>query len=75
MEGKQQSGAGPLGTKPWLKFYEEDVPPSIDYPPVPLDRLLADWAAKHPDQPAIIFGARVGKRIMDKALSYRQLLS
>jgi long-chain acyl-CoA synthetase len=73
MGGKQQSGAGSLGTKPWLRFYEEDVPPSIDYPPVPLDRLLADWAAKHPDQPAIIFGARVGKRIMDKALSYRQL--
>ena len=32
-------------TKPWLKFYDEGVPPSIDYPPVPLDRLLAEVEA------------------------------
>ena len=49
------------------------MPPSIDYPPVPLDRLLAESAAKHPDHPAIIFGGRLGTRVMDKALSYRQL--
>jgi long-chain acyl-CoA synthetase len=60
-------------TKPWLRFYDEGVPPSIDYPPVPLDRLLAESAAKHPDHPAIIFGGRLGTRVMDKALSYRQL--
>ena len=59
--------------KPWLRFYDEGVPASLDYPPVPLDRLLAEAAAEYPAQPAIIFGARVGKRIMDKALSYRQL--
>jgi len=68
MEAKEK-----IGTKPWLRFYDEGVPPSIDYPPVPLDRLLADSAAKHPDHPAIIFGGRVGTRLMDKALSYRQL--
>ncbi len=61
------------GTKPWLQFYDEGVPPSIDYPPVPLDRLLAESAARHPDHPAIIFGAAVSSRVMDKALSYRQL--
>jgi long-chain acyl-CoA synthetase len=68
MEAKETSGA-----KPWLQFYDEGVPPSIDYPRVPLDRLLAESAAKYPDHPAIIFGAAVGSRVMDKALSYRQL--
>lgn len=60
-------------TKPWLKFYDEDVPPSLDYPPLLLDRLLVDSAAKHPTHTAILFGARVGKRLIDNALSYRQL--
>jgi long-chain acyl-CoA synthetase len=68
MEANGQSRA-----KPWLKFYDEGVPPSIDYPQGPLDRLLADSAAKHPEHPAIIFGARVGSRIMDQAMSYQQL--
>ncbi|MFC2030909.1 AMP-binding protein, partial [Chloroflexota bacterium] len=60
-------------SKPWLQFYDEGVPPSLDYPQVPLDRLLEESAAKHPDHPAIIFGAAVGSRVMDKTLSYRQL--
>jgi long-chain acyl-CoA synthetase len=60
-------------TKPWLKFYDEGVPSTMDYPPVPLDRLLADSAAKYPAQPAIVFGARVGSRIMDRAMTYQQL--
>jgi long-chain acyl-CoA synthetase len=63
----------PYAIKPWLQFYDEGVPPSIDYPPVPLDRLLADSAAKHPERPALIFGARVGSRVMDQTMSYRQL--
>ncbi len=67
MDTKETTGA-----KPWLKFYDEGVPASIDYPKVPLDRLLAESAAKHPDHPAMIFGARVGSRLMDKAVSYRQ---
>jgi len=59
--------------KPWLQFYDEGVPASIDYPPVPLDHLLAESAARHPDRPAILFGARLGRRILDRALSYEQL--
>ena len=59
--------------KPWLSSYDEGVPASLDYPEIRLDRLLADSAAKHPEQQAIIFGARVGSRIMDQAMSYRQL--
>ncbi|HSR30369.1 MAG TPA: long-chain fatty acid--CoA ligase [Anaerolineae bacterium] len=68
MESKEGNG-----TKPWLKFYDEGVPHRMDYPQVPLDRLLAESAAKHPDHRAIIFGAAVGTRIMDQAMSYRQL--
>ena len=61
------------GHQPWLHFYDKGVPASLDYPPIPLDRLLSGSAAKHPAHPALIFGARVGKRLMDGALSYGQL--
>jgi long-chain acyl-CoA synthetase len=59
--------------KPWLGYYDGWVPPTIDYPSIGLDRLLADSAAKHPKQIATIFGAMVGKRLMDASLTYRQL--
>ncbi len=59
--------------RPWLRFYDQGVPPHLEYPPIPLDRLLAEAAAKHPTQPAIIFGARLGRYILDRSLSYRQL--
>ncbi len=59
--------------KPWLKHYDEGIPTTIDYPRIPLDRLLADSAAKHPNQTATIFGAMVGSRLMDAKLTYRQL--
>lgn len=62
-----------IGTKPWLKYYDEGIPASIDYPPVPLDRLLEESAAKYPDQPAIIFGGRLGSSVMDSSLTYSQL--
>jgi long-chain acyl-CoA synthetase len=68
MKTKETSGA-----KPWLQFYDEGVPASIDYPPVPLDRLLADSAAKHPQRTALIFGGRVGSRVLDKGITYREL--
>ncbi len=60
-------------TKPWLKHYDKGVPTTIDYPQIPLDQFLADAAAKHPKHTAIIFGAAVGSRVMDAALTYRQL--
>jgi long-chain acyl-CoA synthetase len=59
--------------KPWLKHYDEGMPATIDYPRIPLDRLLTDAAAKHPDHTAIIFGAMVGSRLMDANLTYRQI--
>jgi long-chain acyl-CoA synthetase len=59
--------------KPWLKHYDEGVPPSIEYPPIPLDRLLTEAAAKHPDHTATIFGSPVGSRVLDAKLTYGQL--
>jgi len=59
--------------KPWLKYYDKGVPATIDYPAIPVDQLLSRAASKHPDHTAIIFGARVGSRLMDAKLTYRQL--
>jgi long-chain acyl-CoA synthetase len=59
--------------KPWLKHYDEGMPATIDYPRIPLDRLLTDTTAKYPEHAAIIFGAMVGSRLMDAKLTYRQL--
>ena len=41
--------------KPWIEFYPEWVPKSIDYPKVPLFELLKESAEKHPNATAIIF--------------------
>ncbi len=64
---------GSSGSKPWLSSYDKGVPTTIDYPQVHLDQLLADSAAEYPEQRAIIFGGRVGSRVLDAAISYRQL--
>jgi len=61
------------GKKPWLQFYDEGVPASIDYPPIPLDKLLEQSAAKHPEHPAIIFGGSLGSKVMDSQLLYGEL--
>ncbi len=39
--------------KPWLQFYDEGVPASIDYPQVDLWTLLSDSFKNYPDQTAI----------------------
>jgi len=41
--------------KPWLKQYERNVPQSITYPEISIQRLLVDTAIKHPDYVAISF--------------------
>ena len=59
--------------KPWLRYYDEGVPHSIDYPPIPLDTLLAESAAKHPDHLAVIFGGSLGSSVLDSSITYQQL--
>ncbi len=51
--------------KPWLKFYEQGVPATIDYPGTVMPQVLANTARKHPDHTATLFkGAK---------LTYREL--
>ena len=46
--------------KPWLNFYEQGVPATIDYPDTNMSEVLADTARKHPDHTATLFkGARL----------------
>lgn len=45
--------------RPWLKFYDEGVPETIDYPPVTLFYFLEDAARKYPNNPCTIFKGAV----------------
>ncbi len=59
-----------MAEKPWLKFYPEWVPHSIEYPEVPLDELLRRSAEKHPNAIAIIFeGLKMTYKELDEAVS------
>jgi long-chain acyl-CoA synthetase len=56
-----------MSDRPWLKFYDEGVPTTIDYPKVPLHRLLEDSAREFPDQACTIFkGASLSYAEMDE---------
>jgi long-chain acyl-CoA synthetase len=56
---------GPYASKPWLKFYDEGVPHTIEAPNHSLQQFLENSAREYPNHPAIMFK---GRRI-----SYRQL--
>lgn len=61
--------------KPWLAFYEKDVPHSIAYPQIPLHQTLEDSARKYPDQTALKLVLRyLGPVTLGATLNYRQLL-
>jgi len=51
--------------KPWLKYYEAQVPPHLEYPQRPLHTNLEEAARKYPQATATIF--------MNTKLSYAQL--
>jgi long-chain acyl-CoA synthetase len=59
--------------KTWLRHYDPWVPHEIEEPASVLGETLAETAAKYPDHPATIFGARLGSRLLDAQLTYRQL--
>ena len=53
--------------KPWLKLYDEGVPPSLDYPPIPAHGFIQANARNYPDRPALIFkGAVINYRELDE---------
>jgi long-chain acyl-CoA synthetase len=41
--------------RPWVRFYEQDVPAALDYPDLTLDSLLSRTAQKIPDHAALVF--------------------
>jgi long-chain acyl-CoA synthetase len=52
-------------SRPWLKYYDPQVPPHLTYPRIPLYSLLDETAAKHPANPCTNF--------FGKKLTYRQI--
>jgi len=54
-----------METQPWHQHYDQDVPPTLSYPAIPVHELLNNTTAKFPDNAAIIF--------YDNKLTYRQL--
>ncbi|MDW7990464.1 MAG: long-chain fatty acid--CoA ligase, partial [Archaeoglobaceae archaeon] len=54
--------------KPWLKFYDNGVKPSIDYPVVPLYKIYENNAKKYPDRVAFDFyGTKWTYKQLDEA--------
>jgi long-chain acyl-CoA synthetase len=51
--------------RPWLKFYEKGVPPHLDYPNIPVSRILEDAVREFPKNEAVIF---LGKKISYEVL-------
>ena len=55
-----------MSNRPWLNSYDEGVPHHIDYPEIPLFKLLSIAANKYPDSACTIFkGARITYREME----------
>jgi len=45
-------------SRPWLKYYDPQVPPHLTYPHIPLYSLLDETATKHPNSPCTNFYGR-----------------
>src|SRR5512146_586802 len=57
--------------KPWLADDEPAVPPTLSYPPIRVEQLLADTVARFPDNPAIKMVLRyVGSQAIGCQLTY-----
>lgn len=60
--------------RPWLKFYDKGVKPSIEYPPdLVLPGLLERSAEKFPSNHSTVFPGELGHRLYEGVLTYRQL--
>lgn len=53
--------------RPWFQHYDEGVPYHIEYPQIPVHRLLEQSAEKYPDTPCTIFkGSKISYREMNE---------
>jgi len=57
--------------RPWLRHYDDGVPPTLTFPRVPLHRLLDESAGRHPDRPCTLFFGRTLSYARVKTLSDR----
>jgi long-chain acyl-CoA synthetase len=53
-------------SKPWLKFYDRGVPPTVEIPPYTVPQMFDEAARRSPDRTAVMFYGR--------AITYRELL-
>jgi long-chain acyl-CoA synthetase len=63
--------------RPWLRYYEENVPSTIAVPHVPLQSLLESAARRFPHKTALVFeGSRISyQRLNQKANRFANFLS
>ncbi len=55
-----------MEARPWLAHYDQGVPQTIQYPPVPVFHYLEESARKYPDKACTIFkGAEISFKEMD----------
>jgi long-chain acyl-CoA synthetase len=59
--------------KPWLRHYEEGVPPTLSYPAGPLHGLLELTARAHAGRPAVKLVLRAGQQVFHSGLTYAAL--
>lgn len=68
-----------MDTRPWHRFWPRGLPLSLDYPPVPVQRLLEGSARKYPDNEAIIFqvgeGVTTYAQLWEKARRFATALA
>ncbi len=68
-----------METRPWHRFWPRGLPLHLDYPPVPVQRLLEGSARKYPDNEAIIFqvgeGSTTYAQLLDKARRFATALA
>lgn len=56
-----------MDPRPWHNHYDEGVPISIEYPAVPIYKLLENSAKEYPDTPCTIFkGGKLTYQMMDE---------
>ncbi|MDZ7262664.1 MAG: long-chain fatty acid--CoA ligase [candidate division KSB1 bacterium] len=56
--------------RPWLKYYEEQVPPTIDIPEIPMTQLFDKAVKEYPNHTAVIFfGNKISYQQLDQLVN------
>jgi long-chain acyl-CoA synthetase len=53
--------------RPWLAFYEKGIPPHLDYPNIPVHKILEDAVRDFPKNEAVVFlGEKISYEVLGK---------